>query len=1028
MVLINDKKYACATCIKGHRVSGCTHTDRPLFEVKKKGRPATQCQFCREKRKGGSSAGSVHTKCTCGDLKNQQPSTIPAGMAASMQSAAVTPSPRGTETKKGQPGSTPTFPNGLRDVHEMAAAAEALAGLGGENSAAAERDLRNLLNPCNCRTTGRCRCCAPKRPRSPPPAHSPARRPSDAHAQPPSHDGHSGSTTPTTLRSLPHLSMTSAMLASPDNRHHPAHTSPYVHKTKLYSPYSNGQSSPRHAKSRSASVSSASTPWPSTSVSPRPPPTRLRPLTDMSKFLGAVFHDDGSVVSQVPRSALGLPGIHTFVSAAESGGVKVEPMEMDVDVPVSFPTSEEVVIGACTCGEGCQCSGCATHGNPRSTSPKQQHGHDGACGDACKSCFDCGDQVSIPSGVASIEQLIQIAAANVPKPLRANRGSTLDALDTRVLPPAANMSEDVARAFGVVQLKPLECCNGRCQCSPGECKCENDCCGCCTECKCGDHDGDAVMADGDADPGEKQPAKGGCCGGGPPATPSRNSLQVASSSGTCSVSTTPINLSPTATIPGVRLPSPSVGTPPNGGGPMVRRNSSVSRAKEKEGASSGAAGRRLSTSSVSSQASVQRSASSSGKPTSKSLAINTHSSMNAHHHRPILPKPVPASAGGPPRLAPPRPTGGSLSRQPSPVHRSRASSQASSQSSPAIGPNLLPQPPEFAMPPSVDQSTIAPNQQRDSVTTRMGDMAIGVDDIATALAASDVDFMTYLNSLLSSADGDQSASNPTFDVSQAGGLPDTSLLNAFSGATPRPELESSLGDIQELIAGALARQGVLQSPPQAPAAPPTSQPPEFNYFFSFPATSMTPRDEQLSNYQISPGAALPMQQPMPQFAPTGIDPLQQFDDNFFFNQYPNGLSLQVPSLQTDSGRTSNSGEVGPSIPAVSPAPSAPANHPDIIDLSKPLNSSDIDRIMQALLNQQARQAGASGAMPQPPPQVSPQLPRPNGGGSVPDASDPFQQYMIDPDTPPNTHLQQPGAALSQHAWMPNVLGQSVQRE
>lgn len=62
MVLINDKKYACATCIKGHRVSGCTHTDRPLFEVKKKGRPATQCQFCREKRKGSGGTGTVHTK------------------------------------------------------------------------------------------------------------------------------------------------------------------------------------------------------------------------------------------------------------------------------------------------------------------------------------------------------------------------------------------------------------------------------------------------------------------------------------------------------------------------------------------------------------------------------------------------------------------------------------------------------------------------------------------------------------------------------------------------------------------------------------------------------------------------------------------------------------------------------------------------------------------------------------------------------------------------------------------------------
>ncbi|BEI83216.1 hypothetical protein CcaverHIS002_0310840 [Cutaneotrichosporon cavernicola] len=908
MVLINDKKYACATCIKGHRVSGCTHTDRPLFEVKKKGRPATQCQFCRDKRKGGSGGGSVHTKCACGSLKNQQPSTIPAGMAASYQSAGQTPSPRGTETKKGQPGSTPTFPNGLRDVHEMAAAAEALADLGGENGAAAERNLHNLLNPCNCHTTGRCRCCAGKRTRSPPPAASPTRRPSDAHAQvtdsliemfkakattsgatPPaplkttSHDAHSGSTTPTNLRNLPHLSMTSSKLASPDHRHHPVHTSPYVHKAKLYSPYSNGQSSPRHGKSRTA--------------------------------------------------------------------------------------------------------------------------------------------------------------ANVPKPLRTDRGSTLDALDTRILPPAANLSENVARAFGVVQLKPLECCNGRCQCSLGECKCDSDCCGCCTECKCADDDGDTIMADGDAPAGEKQPVKAGCCGSGAPATPSRNSqqLQVAPSSGTCSVSTSPINISPTATIGGIRLASPSVGTPPNGhGGSMVRRNSSVSRAKEKEGASNGAGGRRLSTSSISSQASVQRSVSSSGKATSKSLAINAHQALGAHH-RPILPKPTVAIGAGLPRLAPPRPSGGSGSRQPSPVLRSRASSQASSQSSPTLGPHMLPHPPEVSIPSLSDDPPAASSQHRDSMTTRMGDMVIGVDDIATALAASDVDFMAYLNSLLSSNDGDQSVANPSIDVSQGSGQPDVRLLNAFSGVVPRPEVEPPLGDIQELIAGALAQQGVLQPPQQAPVVPPTSQPPEFNYFFNFPTTTIPSREEQMANYQInSGGPSLPIQQPMPQFAPTTINPLQQFDDNLFFNQYANGLSLQVPNLQTDSGCTSNSGDVSTStvssIPAVSLEPPAPVNHPDIIDLSKPLNPSDIDRIMQALMNQQARQAaGTSGAMPPPQPQVPPQPPRLNVGSVSDPDSDPFQQYMIDPDAAQNTHLQQ--SALPEHvdrdwlqkAW-PNMLGQSAQRE
>jgi hypothetical protein len=58
MVLINEKKFACATCIKGHRVSGCTHTDRALFEIKKKGRPSTQCACCKDKRKGNS----VHNK------------------------------------------------------------------------------------------------------------------------------------------------------------------------------------------------------------------------------------------------------------------------------------------------------------------------------------------------------------------------------------------------------------------------------------------------------------------------------------------------------------------------------------------------------------------------------------------------------------------------------------------------------------------------------------------------------------------------------------------------------------------------------------------------------------------------------------------------------------------------------------------------------------------------------------------------------------------------------------------------------
>ncbi|KZO91026.1 copper-fist-domain-containing protein, partial [Calocera viscosa TUFC12733] len=63
-VFVNNKKYACATCIKGHRSSTCGHTDRPLFEIKRKGRPQTQCEHCRRLRK----TRQVHVRCDCASL------------------------------------------------------------------------------------------------------------------------------------------------------------------------------------------------------------------------------------------------------------------------------------------------------------------------------------------------------------------------------------------------------------------------------------------------------------------------------------------------------------------------------------------------------------------------------------------------------------------------------------------------------------------------------------------------------------------------------------------------------------------------------------------------------------------------------------------------------------------------------------------------------------------------------------------------------------------------------------------------
>ncbi|OBA19578.1 hypothetical protein METBIDRAFT_13328 [Metschnikowia bicuspidata var. bicuspidata NRRL YB-4993] len=62
MVLLNGIKYACERCIRGHRVSACTHTDKTLVMIKPKGRPASQCTHCREQRK----IKNAHTLCHCG--------------------------------------------------------------------------------------------------------------------------------------------------------------------------------------------------------------------------------------------------------------------------------------------------------------------------------------------------------------------------------------------------------------------------------------------------------------------------------------------------------------------------------------------------------------------------------------------------------------------------------------------------------------------------------------------------------------------------------------------------------------------------------------------------------------------------------------------------------------------------------------------------------------------------------------------------------------------------------------------------
>lgn len=135
MVLLNDKKYACETCIKGHRSSACKHTDRPLYEIKKKGRPVTQCEHCRELRK----TKQVHVKCLCG----QDPSG--AGSEAS--------------NKKAKLPAVATFPHGLPED------LEALAILPAISDGSVDSDHSGETSPsgCRCNKGGPCDCAVPRK-------------------------------------------------------------------------------------------------------------------------------------------------------------------------------------------------------------------------------------------------------------------------------------------------------------------------------------------------------------------------------------------------------------------------------------------------------------------------------------------------------------------------------------------------------------------------------------------------------------------------------------------------------------------------------------------------------------------------------------------------------------------------------------------------------------------------------------------------------------------------------------------------
>ena len=152
---INSVKYACQNCIRGHRSTNCHHTERPLFEIKKKGRPVSQCPHCRQLRK----IRDNHARCECASrVLRMSPDGDKSASGTTANAVTVTTANPHTSNKfdrilHSTPASNATIsslPNGLRDV--------AIQGATNPNTRQKKHEVGTLLNACGCPDGQPCVC------------------------------------------------------------------------------------------------------------------------------------------------------------------------------------------------------------------------------------------------------------------------------------------------------------------------------------------------------------------------------------------------------------------------------------------------------------------------------------------------------------------------------------------------------------------------------------------------------------------------------------------------------------------------------------------------------------------------------------------------------------------------------------------------------------------------------------------------------------------------------------------------------
>ncbi|PIL29324.1 transcription factor [Ganoderma sinense ZZ0214-1] len=425
MVFVGDKKYACETCIKGHRSSSCKHTDRPLFEIKKKGRPVTQCEHCRELRK----TRQIHVKCVC-------------------ESKELALAEEGPVVVAGAPGSKgaklparAAFPSGLpEELLEASVASQPFS----EGS-----DSEQSSRGCCCKDTAICTCWTP-RTRAKRPAKAGERRGSEARPIAPS---------PNEALSEP-----AALVAQA----HAAGNRPVLPKPPTERPDSPSRTSHNPSLTQTGRL-------PSHGQSFFSPYGRAY---DYSHGPGPNYTSfgDGSASS-----------LQHLLNAAPSpsAAAPFDAWPLGADNAVAgFPISPASASPpVCGCGTACACPGCMEHNGP-SADPNAPCADPNTCV-ACLECnintlaalatgnpramFDTTGLQNVDDWLSSVPE--PISGALQPPPIFSqSQSQSQSQYDSAMM----QQSYGLWNAASAPMQQAEDCCGGQCRCPPGMCRCSAD--------------------------------------------------------------------------------------------------------------------------------------------------------------------------------------------------------------------------------------------------------------------------------------------------------------------------------------------------------------------------------------------------------------------------------------------------------------------------------------------------------------------------------------------------------------------------